>query len=57
MKLVEYLEENRELTTPTARKILPMVSDDTLVRDLKDLIKKGIVKKEGKTKAAKYVMR
>jgi len=57
MKLVEYLEENRELITPTARKILPMVSDDTLVRDLKDLIKKGIVKKEGRTKAAKYLMK
>ena len=57
MKLVEYLEENRELTTPDARKILPMVSDDTLVRDLKDLIKKGIVKKEGRTKAARYLMK
>ena len=56
MKLVEYLEENRQLTTPEVRKILPMVSDDTILRDLKDLIKKGILKKEGKTKAAQYVM-
>jgi len=57
MKLVEYLEEYKEITVPQARQILPMVSDDTLLRDLKDLAKKGIVKKEGKTKAARYIMR
>jgi Fic family protein len=57
MKLVEYLEENREMTTPEAREILSMVSDDTILRDLKDLVKKGIVKKEGKTKAARYIMK
>ncbi len=57
MKLVEYLEEFKEITVPQSRQILPMTSDDTLLRDLKDLVKKGIVKKEGKTKAAKYVMR
>jgi predicted HTH transcriptional regulator len=34
-----------------------MVSDDTLLRDLKDLIKKGILRKEGKTKAAQYVVK
>lgn len=57
MSLVEYLEENRMITTTEARRVLSMVSDDTILRDLKDLIKKGIVKKEGKTKAAKYLMR
>lgn len=57
MKLVEYLEENNQVTTTEARRVLPMVSDDTILRDLKALIKKGIVKKEGKTKAARYVMR
>lgn len=57
MKLVEYLEENSQVTTTEARRVLSMISDDTILRDLKDLIKKGIVKKEGKTKAARYVMR
>lgn len=57
MKLVEYLEEYKEITVPQARQILPMVSDDTILRDLKDLVKKGIIKKEGKTKAARYIMR
>jgi predicted HTH transcriptional regulator len=38
------------------RKILPMVSDDTVLREIKDLMKKGLLKKRGKTKAAYYVM-
>lgn len=57
MKIVEYLEENGEVTTPDARKLIPMVSEDTVLRDLIDLTKKGIVKKEGKTKAARYILR
>jgi Fic family protein len=57
MKLVEYLEEFKQITVPQARQSLPMVSDDTILRDLKDLAKKGIVKKEGSTKSATYVIR
>jgi hypothetical protein len=33
-----------------------MVSEDTVLNELKELISHGIVKKTGKTKAAKYVM-
>lgn len=57
MKLVEYLEEYKQITVPQARQILSMISDDTILRDLKDLAKKGIVKKEGSTKAAVYIIR
>jgi len=57
IKLVEYLQTNGAITTPEARKILPDYSDDTLVRDFNYLAKKGIIKKEGKTKAAKYILR
>jgi len=57
IKLVEHLEEFGEITTAEAKKVLPMISDDTILRDLKELSKKGIVKKIGKTKAAKYVMK
>jgi len=56
MKMIEYLEENGQITTAEARKLLPMVSEDTVLRDLKDLVKKGIVRKEGKTKAARYLI-
>ena len=54
IKLMEYLEENGSVTTLEARKLVPRYSDDTLVRDLNYFLEKGIVKKEGKTKAARY---
>ena len=34
-----------------------MVSEDTVLRDLKDLMEKKIIKKRGKTKAARYEMK
>jgi DeoR/GlpR family transcriptional regulator of sugar metabolism len=33
-----------------------MVSEDTILRDLKGLQNKNIIKKEGSTKSAHYVM-
>lgn len=56
LKLMEYLQAQRELTMATAKKILPMVSEDTILRDLKDLVLKGIIRKQGVTKAAKYIL-
>ncbi len=57
IKLMEYLQANGSITTPEARKVIPGYSDDTLVRDFNYLIKRGIIKKEGRTKAARYVLR
>jgi len=57
IKLMEYLQANGAITTPEARKLLPEYSDDTLVRDFNYLAKRGIIKKEGKTKAARYVLK
>lgn len=57
IKLMEYLEENGSITTAEARKIVPEYSDDTIVRDLNYFVKQGIAKKEGKTKAARYVLK
>jgi Fic family protein len=56
MKLVEYLSENGSATMPELRKTIPMVSEDTVLRDLSSLIEKNVVKKEGKTKAARYII-
>ncbi len=56
MKLVEYLGQNGEAKMQDLKSVLPMVSEDTVLRDLKDLIDKKIVKKKGKTKAARYLM-
>lgn len=38
------------------KKVLSMVSEDTILRELRDLLTKGILKKTGTTKASKYVM-
>ena len=57
IKLVEHIEGVGYLTNHQFKEILPMVSEDTVLRDLKDLMKKKIIKKQGKTKAARYVMK
>ncbi len=57
IRLMEYLQANGSITTPEARKITPEYSDDTIVRDFNYLAKKGILKKEGKTKAARYILK
>lgn len=57
MKIVEYLQKTGFLQNKAFGELFSMISEDTVLRDLQDLIKKGIIKKTGVTKAAKYVMR
>lgn len=56
MKIVEYLSEVGSCAMQDLRSTLPMVSEDTILRDLTALLDKGIVAKEGKTKAARYII-
>jgi Fic family protein len=56
MKLVEYLSENGSAKMNDLKEVIPMVSEDTVLRDLNDLMDKGIVRKEGKTKASRYII-
>ncbi len=57
MKLMEYLHSNGEMTMKEAKGILPMVSEDTILRDLKDLMDKEVIDKRGSTKSARYVLK
>ena len=57
MKLIEYLSEHGKAVMNDLRDVLPMVSEDTILRDLKDLMNKNIMEKEGSTKAARYVLK
>jgi Fic family protein len=57
IKIVEFVQENGFLQNKTFFELFPMISEDTVLRELKDLIKKGIVKKEGTTKGVRYVLR
>lgn len=56
IKIVEFIQEQGFLQNKAFFELFPMVSEDTVLRELKDLLKKGIVKKEGSTKGAKYVL-
>jgi Fic family protein len=57
IKLIEYLEEHGQVATSEAKKLFPDFSEDTVLRDLNYLVKKGILKKKGRTKGARYVLR
>ena len=57
MKLVEYIETYGSVSNRQWRNLLRDYSDDTILRDLKDLQKKRLIKKKGSTKGAVYVLR
>ncbi|EKD89889.1 MAG: hypothetical protein ACD_32C00114G0002 [uncultured bacterium] len=57
VKLVEYIEVNGSINNKQWRIILRDFSDDTILRDLKDLQKKKLVKKKGSTKGAVYILK
>lgn len=57
LKLVEYIEQYGSVSNKQWRTILREYSDDTILRDLKDLQKKGLIKKKGSTKGAVYVLK
>lgn len=56
MKLMEYMSDQGSAGMKELKAVLKMVSEDTVLRDLTDLIKKGIIKKEGATKSARYTI-
>lgn len=57
IKLLKFMEEYTQIANTDWQGIFPTVSDDTILRDLKDLMVKKLVKKKGKTKAAYYVLK
>lgn len=57
LKIVEYIESYGSISNQQWRSILREYSDDTVLRDLKDLQKKGLIKKKGSTKGAVYILR
>lgn len=56
MRLIEYISDQGSGGMSELKKVLSMVSEDTILRELKDLLSKGILKKQGSTKASKYVI-
>lgn len=56
MRLMEYIADQGGAPMVELKKLIPMVSEDTILRDLKGLQDKNIIKKEGSTKSARYIM-
>lgn len=56
MRLIEYISDQGSGGMNELKKVLPMVSEDTILRELRDLLSKGILKKTGTTKASKYII-
>jgi Fic family protein len=56
MRLIEYISDQGSGGMSELKKILSMVSEDTILREIRDLMDKGIIKKSGSTKASKYIM-
>jgi Fic family protein len=54
--ILELLHNQGQITSVDAQRILPNVSVDTILRDLKDLIAKGVVDKKGVTKGVSYIL-
>ena len=56
IKIIEYIQKIGYLQNKAFGNLFPMVSEDTILNELKGLLSNGIVKKTGSTKGAKYVM-
>ena len=56
-KVVEFLQDYGILQNKDFNKLFPKISEDSVLRDLKVLINKGIVVKRGKTKSSRYELR
>ncbi len=57
MMIMEYLHRHKNMSNKDFRKIFPDFSDDTVLRELMFLRKKGLIKKTGGTKKAGYVLK
>ncbi len=56
LKIIEYIQANGYVENKAYETLFPMVSEDTVLREVQDLVKKKILKKKGVTKGVKYIM-
>lgn len=52
--LLELFQTQDEVTSDDMKIVLPNISVDTILRDVKDLIDKNVIKKKGVTKGVRY---
>jgi predicted HTH transcriptional regulator len=56
LKIIEYIQQTGFLQNQAFEMLFPMVSEDTILNELKPLLANGIIRKQGVTKGAKYVI-
>lgn len=56
IKLIEYMQDIGYIQNKAFVTLFPDLSEDSILRDLKELMSNKLVKKIGKTKAARYVL-
>jgi len=56
-QIVNYLEDRHDIANKDWQKLFPLVSDDSILRDLKDLVDKKVIVKKGRTKGAYYELK
>ncbi len=57
IKIIEHIQETGFLQNQSFGSLFPMISEDTILRELKELVDKSIIVKRGKTKGARYVLK
>ncbi|GIW63940.1 MAG: cell division protein Fic [Patescibacteria group bacterium] len=56
IKIMEHIQDVGFLQNKMFAILFPELSEDTVLREVKDLIDKGVLKKVGRTKSARYVL-
>lgn len=56
LKIIEYIQKTGYFENRAFESLFPMVSEDTVLREIQDLVDKGILKKHGVTKGVKYII-
>lgn len=56
LKIIQYIQKTGFLQNKAFVQLFPMISEDTILNELKVLVQSGIIKKHGVTKGAKYIM-
>lgn len=56
LKIIEYIQKIGYLQNQAFESLFPMISEDTILNEIKGLVTAGIIKKQGVTKGAKYIM-
>jgi len=56
VRIVEYIQDIGYIQNKGFSSIFPDISEDSVLRDIKELITNGLVKKMGRTKSARYIL-